>query len=973
MNKIYKFAALLSVCLMAFAGCTTEELSTDQFVEDQVSFLGMGPNPVLRGGELRFMGSNLEKITEVRIPGVEPITDITQPDSLKGRVSEIRVIVPKDGPEIGKVVLVDAEGNEYTSQSELTYLEPIVISELSPAAVSPGDVLTIKGDYLTYMQEVIFSENVKVSVKEFKKHTRYEIQVVVPVEARTGLVALGDIDELNSEDKTLVPNIIYSEKELTVTQPEVTKMEAPRYKVGETVTITGKNFQYVASVKLPGKDVTDFKVNDNNTVITFALPAEAQDGEAYLVAKSKVEVLAGKYVTVAPTEVAVAPKPVKAGAVLTVSGKDLDVITTVSLPNSGDLEKFELKDGNITFTVPAEAQEGDVVLKMANGKEVKAAYTLVKPVITEYSVNPAAAGSPIKFTGTDLDLVVSVTFGGDLVVEVKEPAATEFEISVPTTAENGKLLFNLANGTAVEGKDLKVNKPVACYITELPGEDQEIRGGTVLVLPVANEDKLTGVQVNGEDVAYILNKTELHIALPSLAAKGTVIKLVSSNGEVEYEIDCIPDTIVENVLPVAEFDLGSWKHNQEILGEHLKAAGVEQDGAVLKFYVTPTGGYTQLKIADATWAEYTILKYDNEGLVPEVIEVPVTEKLLNIILNVRDEWNTDRVLWIQGENLIVNKIAVNYEISMEEVIWEGDVPLSWSAEGQILLDASLFAEVSPGSKLKITYFIAKATWGQVQICYGDWSKIIFDEYSLDENGAKRDAFVPTDFNGWTDKSSGTKLSKLVWQSYTGVTGDRSYYETWTANPVTITYKANKPAESVAYVNNNSAENLYTDNITFDSTITNLPSINLIGYDFKGYIVNADASSYYGHEPNTAANPTHTNDANTARFISKTDGSTVGNGTKYLWNNGTTQVSGINAYAVWALEGSVNGTGHKISFDLNKPVKGVVEETKVINGVEKYYQGTASSNIDATGISPINIDTKIINCLINPIYAPMSRL
>ena len=492
MNKIYKFAALLSVCLMAFAGCTTEELSTDQFVEDQVSFLGMGPNPVLRGGELRFMGSNLEKITEVRIPGVEPITDITQPDSLKGRVSEIRVIVPKDGPEIGKVVLVDAEGNEYTSQSELTYLEPIVISELSPAAVSPGDVLTIKGDYLTYMQEVIFAENVKVSVKDFKKHTRYEIQVVVPVEARTGLVALGDIDELNSEDKTLVPNIIYSEKELTVAQPEVTKMEAPRYKLGETVTITGKNFQYVASVKLPGKDVTDFKVNDDNTVITFALPAEAQDGEAYLVAKSKVEVLAGEYETVVPTALAVEPKPVKAGAVMTVSGKDLDIVTVVTLPNSGDAE-FELKDGAITFTVPAEAQEGDAVLKMANGKEVKAAYTLVKPVVTAYSANPAAAGSPITFTGTDLDLVVSVTFGGDLVVEVKEPAATEFTVSVPTTAENGKLLFNLANGKSVEGEELKVNKPEACYITELPGEDQEIKGGTVLVVPVANEGKLTSI------------------------------------------------------------------------------------------------------------------------------------------------------------------------------------------------------------------------------------------------------------------------------------------------------------------------------------------------------------------------------------------------------------------------------------------------------------------------------------------------
>ena len=742
MNKIYKLAALLSVCLMAFAGCTNEELSTDQFVDEGVSFLGMGPNPVLRGGELRFMGSNLEKITEVRIPGVEPITEITQSDSLKGRVSEIRVIVPKDGPEVGKVVLVDAEGNEYASKTELSYLEPITISELSPAAVAPGDVLTIKGDYLNFMQEVIFSENVRVSVKDFKKHTRYEIQVVVPVEARTGLVALGDVDELNEEDKTLVPNIVYFESELTIAQPEVTKMEAPRYKVGETVTITGKNFQYVASVKLPGKDVTDFKVSDNNTVITFALPAEAQDGEAYLVAKSKVEVLAGEYETVVPTGLAVEPEPVKAGAVMTVSGKDLDIVTVVTLPNSGDAE-FELKDGAITFTVPAEAQEGDAVLKMANGKEVKAAYTLVKPVVTAYSANPAAAGSPITFTGTDLDLVVSVTFGGELTVEVVEPAATEFTVSVPTTAENGKLLFNLANGKSVEGEELKVNKPEACYITELPGEDQEIKGGTVLVVPVANEDKLTSVQVNGEEANYLLNKTELYISLPNMAAEGTVIKLISSNGAVEYVIDCIPDNRIENVLPIPTFDLGGWSYNQEVMGESLIAAGVKSEGAVLRFYVTHTGGFAQLKIANANWAEYTTYQY-NESEVPEVIEVPVTAELLDIILNVRDEWNTDRVLYIQGEHLIVNKITVFYELPLTKTLWEGSVKLAWSDPGKVYLAASDFATVKAGAKIRFTYSIPAATWAQMQINNGQWKTIAFPEC---EGGV----VIPSDIHGWEDK------------------------------------------------------------------------------------------------------------------------------------------------------------------------------------------------------------------------------
>ena len=736
MNKIYKLAALLSVCLMAFAGCTNEELSTDQFVDEGVVFLGMGPNPVLRGGELRFMGSNLEKITEVRIPGVEPITEITQPDSLKGRVSEIRVIVPKDGPEVGKVVLVDAEGNEYSSKTELSYLEPITISELSPAAVAPGDVLTIKGDYLNFMQEVIFSENVRVSVKDFKKHTRYEIQVVVPVEARTGLVALGDIDELNSEDKTLVPNIIYSEKELTVTQPEVTKMEAPRYKVGETVTITGKNFQYVASVKLPGKDVTDFKVNDDNTVITFALPAEAQDGEAYLVAKSKVEVLAGEYETVVPTALAVEPKPVKAGAVMTVSGKDLDIVTVVTLPNSGDAE-FELKDGAITFTVPAEAQEGDAVLKMANGKEVKAAYTLVKPEVTAYSVNPAAAGSPITFTGTDLDLVVSVTLGGELTVEVTEPAATEFTVSVPTTAENGKLLFNLANGKSVEGEELKVNKPEACYITELPGEDQEIKGGTVLVVPVANEGKLTSVQVNGEDVKYLLNKTDLYISLPNMAAEGTVIKLISSNGAVEYVIDCIPDNRVEKEIWSGSFDFGAWANNFEVKPAGLFTLAELQVGQRIRLYGTATSAEWAVQIYDGMWTGIPVAEgeKDADGKATNAfkpaspasanfakegyIEFVVTEEIFESLTN-KGDWGNSVIF--NGTGFILTRVTIYYEISLEVTLWEGEVITSgWSGQG-LLSDAGLELKEAGAKAGQTVHFYIEPLEAacQLKIVEGHW-------------------------------------------------------------------------------------------------------------------------------------------------------------------------------------------------------------------------------------------------------------
>ena len=77
MKNIFRFSALLALCsLIGLAACTPEELSTDQFEDSAVVFGAFAPNPVVRGAELRIMGSNLDKIVEVQIPGAEPITEI---------------------------------------------------------------------------------------------------------------------------------------------------------------------------------------------------------------------------------------------------------------------------------------------------------------------------------------------------------------------------------------------------------------------------------------------------------------------------------------------------------------------------------------------------------------------------------------------------------------------------------------------------------------------------------------------------------------------------------------------------------------------------------------------------------------------------------------------------------------------------------------------------------------------------------
>lgn len=759
MKKILNVLALFAMCLTIFAGCQEEMVSTEQYDDSAAVLQAYGPQPVMRGGELRFLGSNLDKVVEVLIPGVDPITDINVVSA--GVPSEIRVIVPKDGPEPGLVTLKTSDGNELVTKTALTYEEPILIESFSPASAAAGDVLTLKGDYFNLIHEVIFSDDVKVSEKDFVKHTRYEIQVRVPVEARTGVIGIGDVDELNNTDPSVFANVIYTEDELAVAQPEVTKMEAPRYKAGETVKITGKNFQYVDALNLPGASAVEFTVNAANTEMTFVLPDAAQDGEAVLVAKSGVEVVAGKYETVVPTELSAAPQPVKAGADLTVAGKDLDLVTGIELSGSVWAEYTVQEDGNITFPMPDTATEGDAVLHMANGKSVTVAYTLVKPVVTTLPES-VSAGSDMSMSGSDFDLVKSVTFGGGLTVEV---AAVDgvITVAVPTTAETGALKLNLANGTYVETESVTVDKPVACYITELPGADVEVRGGSVLTVPVANEDKLTGVQVNGKDVDYILNKTVLYISLPQMAGKGTTITLISSNGTVEYVIDCIPDTVVETAVMTEMRDLGSWAGEDaggafRLYKADLAAAGFAP-GSILKFYVAQTA-YAQLQINDAGWGPITMPEY-NEGEAPSVIEVEVTQDFYDKVMNTSDGWS-DTGMVVQGAGLIVNKVTVYYEISLEVTLWEGEViSADWGGQG-LLSDAGV--ELSQaGAKVGsvVNFYIEPLVddW-QLKIVEGHWGPTYLAVCASAENTGNGE-FTPYDLAGNGGKVSLTLTQEIL--------------------------------------------------------------------------------------------------------------------------------------------------------------------------------------------------------------------
>ena len=377
MNKIYKFSAWCMACLvllssLTFTACDTNDLDTNQY-KGGISLNVFGPSPVLRGGELRFLGCGLDQVASVLIPGCDAITDIQLISA-----EEIRVIVPQTALP-GYVTLMLRNGESIVTKTQLTYSEPVSIESFSPESVRPGDVLTIKGEYLNLIHQVIFADNVVVSdeiaVEEeekgrttenagFLKHTRNEIQVLVPYEARSGKICLSDGAEL--------PNLLYAEVELQVTTPSVAQVEERiDVKPGEEMSVIGEDLDLVEEIQLSNGEPVEFTYSAENNTLTFKLPDNAVDGPVYAVPASGVEVQVAEIKLATPEDVKAQEAEIATGKELTLTGKNMDMIAAVLFPG---VEKAvvpsSLSETEVKVVVPGEAQTGMIQLVLTSGETI---------------------------------------------------------------------------------------------------------------------------------------------------------------------------------------------------------------------------------------------------------------------------------------------------------------------------------------------------------------------------------------------------------------------------------------------------------------------------------------------------------------------------------------------------------------------------------------------------------------------------
>ncbi len=367
------------VAMTGFTSCSEDDLDTNQYSKSGVNILGFGPMPITRGETMRLTGTQLNNVKEVLFPEgnqkLTPATTYINAEFTVQNAQEMTVTIP-DQCVPGQLRLVTNSGDTIVSASKITFAEEIKVNSFSPASIHPGNIVSIKGEYVWNIGQVVFFDHVTVDAADFVKNTRNEIQVRVPMEAKTGEVAYNDGSD--GAENTVMGN-------LSVDAAKATGVSNANPEFSELITITGENLDLVSSIDFPAVPDVAFTAAGDGKSIQVTVPANTVSGTVTLNSASGLTTTVDITVPLATVSSTDPVKDVKAGQTITIKGTQLDRITQLVLPAiEAPLQKGEFAQSatQISFVVPEGMGDGKVILVQHEN------YSIESDKISMYSEAP---------------------------------------------------------------------------------------------------------------------------------------------------------------------------------------------------------------------------------------------------------------------------------------------------------------------------------------------------------------------------------------------------------------------------------------------------------------------------------------------------------------------------------------------------------------------------------------------------------
>ncbi|HEY8689970.1 MAG TPA: IPT/TIG domain-containing protein [Chitinophagaceae bacterium] len=302
------------ICVISFLVLSCKK-NNDVTSSSKTVLLSFGPTGARPGDTLRFIGTNLDKVTSIQLIGAS-----VDKANFKQQTSTLILIIVPSTTEKGYVTLKTPDG-DIVSKTQLNIGVTATITSIT-AQARPGENITITGNYLNWVTQITFAKN-KV-VQTFVSKTINQIVVTVPVDAETGPLVLKYLGTDSLEVQT--------KDTLKVTLPIVISLSPNPVKHQTNVTITGTNIDLVKKVIFSGVStpVTTF-VSQSATQLVVSVPASTTKGKVTLEAASGVQTVSTIDLDVVlPSITSMSPNPIDIGANLIITGTNLDIVKSIA-------------------------------------------------------------------------------------------------------------------------------------------------------------------------------------------------------------------------------------------------------------------------------------------------------------------------------------------------------------------------------------------------------------------------------------------------------------------------------------------------------------------------------------------------------------------------------------------------------------------------------------------------------------------
>jgi hypothetical protein len=377
------------------------------------------------GSTARLSGENLQYVTSVRFGGTTASFAITGPTA-------ITVVVPPGPAGTPVTVTVTSSGGTSSSVSFLyTYPTPSITSITPPIGPSNGGTtVIIRGTHLQYVTEVTFGTTPATTFSIFGPTS---LIVTVPPGTPTTTVSV-NVTSPGGTSGSLKFHYTYPTPSLESITPSTGPAAG-----GNTVTIHGKNLQYVTTVYFATTTATI--VTSTTTSITVKAPGGYGGSTVTVSVTSPVGRTFGvsyTYRVPPPTLTFVSPAygPSTGGTTVTLYGTWLTSVTSVTFGgNAATISS--VASTSIQVTVPPGTPTTTVTVTVTSPHGSSTCfdcfhYIYPTPTLSTITpgTGPATGGNTVTIRGTNLGYVTGVFFGTTRVT-VTQATTTFVEVIAP--------------------------------------------------------------------------------------------------------------------------------------------------------------------------------------------------------------------------------------------------------------------------------------------------------------------------------------------------------------------------------------------------------------------------------------------------------------------------------------------------------------------------------------------------------------